>query len=102
MNLIPYLSPPPSSLSLVTNLVFTSKMVALDGYHFKNCAFVECALQTAKGNFRLQECYLQGGFWLDFRGDAQRVARLASIVDWSKATDAVTATFHANGGVSIL
>jgi hypothetical protein len=95
------LTPPPGYLYLIENLVFKSNTITLDGYRFKNCAFVDCALQTETGRFKMEECFLQGTFWLKFEGPAQRIARLASLIDWSVATGDVRAFHHPNGGISI-
>lgn len=65
----------------VENLVFKQKSVNLDGYIFKNCAFVGCVLITSKGNFQLEECFTGPGSVIYFTGDAQRVVRLASLLD---------------------
>ncbi len=95
------LVPPPDLLYLVENLVFKDNLISLDGFRFKNCAFVNCTLKTATGRFKLEECYLQANFWLDFKGNAQRAARLASLVDWSVANQDARVFYHGNGGISI-
>jgi hypothetical protein len=95
------LPPPPSYLYLIHDLVFKEKEIQLDGYHFKNCAFVNCALVTEVGNFKLEECYFQGNWWARFDGNAHNIVRLASIVDWEVATPGVRAVWHPDGAVSI-
>jgi hypothetical protein len=101
MGLTGPLSIPQAPYYAVENLVFKNQRITLDGYHFKNCAFVDCVLRTLTGKFKIEECYLQGSFWLAFADDALRVARLASLVDWNEATAEVRAIYHPNGGVSI-
>lgn len=93
--------PPPSYLQLIENLVFKDENILLDGYRFKNCAFVNCTLQVRSGRFRLEECFLQGGWWANFDGNALKVLKLASILDWSSVVPEYRAKWHANGGVSI-
>jgi hypothetical protein len=94
--------PPPSLLQLVENLVFNNQVINLDGYEFKNCAFVDCTLRTSVGNFKLQECFFQGTWWVDFGGRALTITRLASIVDLEGAEPKYKAIAHPNGGVTIL
>jgi hypothetical protein len=93
--------PPPDHLFLIENLVFKDQTIALDGYRFKNCAFVDCSLKTQMGRFKIEECYLQGNFWLKFEGNAARTARLASLIDWNVADQEVRVFYHPNGGISI-
>lgn len=93
--------PLPDQLFLIENLVFKDQIIALDGYRFKNCAFVDCRLKTVTGRFKIEECYLQGTFWLIFDGNAQRAARLASLIDWSVANQEARVFYHQNGGISI-
>jgi len=40
----------------IDNRVYKNERINLDGYTFRNCAFINCDLNTAKGNFRLQDC----------------------------------------------
>jgi len=91
--------PPP--LYPIENLVFKNQKVTLDGYRFKNCAFVDCTLVVRRGNFRLEECFFQGIWWVEFDGNAGRVVKLCSIVDWSTVGQGLKATVHPNGGVSV-
>jgi hypothetical protein len=53
------------------------------------------------GNFKLEQCYFQGGWWARFDGNAHNVVRLASILDWETAATGVRAEVHPDGGVSI-
>jgi hypothetical protein len=95
------LTPPSDFLFPIENLVFRNQTVVLDGYRFKNCAFVDCVLRTETGRFKIEECYLQSNFWLTFDGNAQRTARLASLLDWEKANQHAKVFYHPNGGISI-
>ena len=96
------LTPIAGLLQLVENLVFKGQVINLDGYQFKNCAFVDCTLRTSIGNFKLQECYFQGAWWADFAGRALTVTRLASILDLEASDAKYRAVVHPNGGVTIL
>lgn len=46
------LTPPPNFLYLIENLVYKDNHLQLDGYRFKNCAFVNCVLHTTSENFK--------------------------------------------------
>jgi len=99
------LPPPPLlpliPLTLIENLVFNEKSIKLDGYRFRNCAFVNCTLEVRRGNFRLEECFFQGNWWCSFDGDAQRIAKLFTILDSATIVPGLKAVLHENGGVSI-
>ncbi len=84
----------------VANLVFKEKQINLDGYTFKNCAFVNCALVTKTGNFILEECFIHPGTVLYFQEKANRVAKLASLVDLKNSPE-LQAIFHADGSCTI-
>jgi hypothetical protein len=95
------LPPPPDGLYLIENLVFKGKKLQLDGYRFKNCAFVDCLFEVNAGNFKIEECFLQGNWWCQFGGIAQRVTKLISILDPESAGPDLKAVVHPNGGVTI-
>jgi hypothetical protein len=58
--------------------VYKNQQVDIDGYHFTNCAFISCTLNTSKGNFSFNNCYFAKTNAL-FGGNAQRVVRLLSL-----------------------
>jgi hypothetical protein len=89
-------------LYLVQNLVFKNQTIPLDGYHFKNCAFVDCTLYVKVGNFRFEEVFFQGNWWCTFDGNALTVTRLNSILDSTKAPAGLRAHMHPNGGITII
>ena len=86
---------------LVENLVFKDQKVNLDGYRFKNCAFINCVLQTHTGNFKLEECFFSNNWSVLFLGKAATAVRLVSITDWSQWNSFLKAKIHPNGGVTI-
>ena len=88
-------------LVLIENLVFKEQRVVMDGYRFKNCAFVDCTMVVRRGNFKIEECFLQGTWWCVFEGNAQRVTKLGSILDWTTVGSDLKAVLHENGGISI-
>jgi hypothetical protein len=96
------LPPPQGLLFLIENLVFKDQEIQLDGYRFKNCAFVNCTLCTHSGNFRIEECFFQGTWWARFSGNAIRLVKLASVVDLEAWNPELKAVIHPSGGVTIL
>jgi hypothetical protein len=88
-------------LFTIENLVYKDAQIELDGYRFKNCAFVNCVLHTASGNFKLEECFVQGNWWAKVDGNALNVMKLASALDWSTVSPEFRAVWHPNGGLSI-
>jgi len=98
---LPRLPPPPGRLYLVENLVFNGDHIQLDGYHFRNCAFAECVFHISAGNFKLEECFLQTNWWVKFEGNAQKVFKLASMMDWQSVSPNYKPVWHPSGGVSI-
>lgn len=88
-------------LVLIENLVFKEKSVVLDGYRFKNCAFVNSVLIVRIGNFAIEECFFGETWWVKFEGNAKRVVRLDSTLDPNTASPVFKAVRHPNGGVSI-
>ena|SRR2546425_7814190 len=54
---------------------YYNQKVTLDGYQFVKCRFDRCTLETAKGSFTLENCYL----WecgVVYSAEAWKVARL--------------------------
>jgi hypothetical protein len=96
------LTPPPDYLYLIENLVFKDQAIQLDGYRFKNCAFVNCTLHVQSGNFRIEECFIQGNWWANLSGDAARVAKLTTSLDQDSIGPALRSVIHPNGGISIV
>ncbi len=102
------LTPPPSFgrplavplfRKTIENYVFTKQTVKLDGYTFKNCAFVECSLLTEIGNFEIEQCFLGQTAFL-FNSNALRTARLCSLLDWDQSP-MLKATIYPNGSVTV-
>ncbi len=91
----------PPLLVPIKDLVFNGQAIELDGYRFQNCAFVDCVLHTRSGRFKIEECFFQSNWWAKFDGNALRVLKLASILDWKSVTPEYRAVWHPNGGVSI-
>lgn len=92
---------PPGFLYPIHNLVYKEKRIMLDGYHFKNCAFVDCVLITNTGNFRIEECFV-GIWWVNFGINATRIVKLTQMLDRNDWNPGLNPTFHENGGFSIL
>jgi hypothetical protein len=85
---------------VIENLVFKERQVHLDGYHFKNCAFISCELLTSNGNFVLEKCFLGNVNRIMFNGSAPRIARLASLLNWETSPE-LRAIHHPDGSVTI-
>jgi len=84
----------------IENVVFKQKRVNLDGYTFRNCAFVDCTLYTSVGNFRLEECFIHSGSFLIFLGNAVRVTKLASLLNFERSPE-LRPEFHPDGSCTI-
>ncbi len=101
------LAPPPAPLTLlerytIDNRVYKNDRIDLDGYTFRNCAFINCVLHTAKGNFYLESCHFHL-CTLHFSGNALRVVRFSSILlgNWDQLNEGLRAQVHPDGSVSI-
>lgn len=99
-------APMPRSLlepHLVENRVYKDTNLSLDGYTFRNCAFINCGLRTTKGSFHLESCYLTNCS-VSFGGSAVRAVRLASLLltDWNQFSEAFRAQVNPDGGITIL
>jgi|SRR6266850_3492050 len=95
--LVPFL---PKISQPIENVVYKQKRITLDGYNFKNCAFIACELYTDVGNFVLEECFLNPQTVFFFREDALRVAKLASLVDFNQSPG-LRAEYHEDGSITI-
>jgi hypothetical protein len=95
--LVPYL---PNVLQPIENVVYKLKQIRLDGYRFKNCAFIGCELYADLGNFVLEECFLNPQTSFFFNNNALRVARLASLLDFQRSPG-LRALFHEDGSLTI-
>jgi hypothetical protein len=85
----------------IENLVFKEQTVNLDGYYFKNCAFVSCVLTTSAGNFVLDECFFGGEWGVRFGGMAPNIVKLTRILDWSEPSVELMPVVSHSGGVTI-
>jgi len=64
---------------VIENRVYKNVQINLDGYTFRNCAFIGCELHTRKGNFFILDCHL-ADCTIYFAGNAIRIVRLSSIL----------------------
>ncbi len=84
----------------IENRVYRDVSLSLDGYTFKNCAFYNCDLQTALGNFTLDRCWL-GDCRIYFGGHSPKILKLASLLDDSFLKQHCTVTVAPDGTISI-
>jgi hypothetical protein len=85
----------------VENLVFKDRVLYLDGYDFKNCAFIGCTLRTTVGNFTLEQCYFGGSWWVYFDGGALNIVKLTRILDWTSPNPGLSPVRDPDGGITI-
>lgn len=101
------LAPPPIIPTLrplrypVENLVFKDRILYLDGYDFKNCAFVGCTLRTTLGNFTLEQCYFGGNWGVWFEGSAPNIVKLTRILDWTNPNPVLSPVIDPDGAITI-
>ena len=94
--LIPY----PRISTPIENVVFKQKNMVLDGYKFKNCAFISCVLHISVGNFVLEECFVNSDTTFIFGENALRVSKVCSLLNYA-ASPGLHPTIHADGSVTI-
>lgn len=85
---------------VIENRVYKNVSLNLDGYSFKNCAFIGCELQVAKGNFFVTSCHFSR-CTLQVTGNSRRVIKLFSMFPPVDAS-AYRANVTPDGGVTIL
>src|SRR5436309_2062025 len=87
---------------VIDNRVYKRVRINLDGYTFRNCAFIDCLLQTAKGNFILESCHLHMCTF-QFSGNALRVAKLCSLLlgNWEQLNEGLRAQIEADGSCTV-
>jgi len=97
----------PSSVDLlekytVENRVYKSQRIYLDGYTFKNCAFINCELHASKGSFHLVDCHFNL-CTLHFSGNALRSVKLSSLLlgTWAQLNEGLRPIVEWDGGVTI-
>jgi hypothetical protein len=76
--------------------------INLDGYTFRNCAFIGCILQTSKGNFHIVDCHITN-YTVYFVGNALRIAKLSSMLldSWGNLNEGIRAKVEPDDGVTI-
>ncbi len=89
-------------LYTVDNRVYKHQDVYLDGYTFRNCAFINCTLHTSKANFHLVSCHFDLCS-VHFSGNALRAVRLSSLLlqDSAQLIEGYRARVDAEGGITI-
>lgn len=87
---------------VIENRVYKNEKVNLDGYTFRNCAFINCLLETAQGNFVLESCHIHLCA-LGFSGYALRAVRLSSILlgTWDQLNEGLRAQVELDGSFTI-
>lgn len=99
------LTPTPFDLQkyVIENRVYKNVQVNLDGYTFRNCAFIGCELRTAKGNFHIVDCHF-GDCSVYFVGNALRIVKLSSMLleSWGQLNEGIRAKVEPDGGATIL
>lgn len=87
---------------VVENRVYKNQRVPLDGYSFKNCAFIECDLHTVKGSFILEDCHITRCM-ATFNGSALRVVKFSSLIlsTWNQLAESLRPTVEPDGGITV-
>jgi hypothetical protein len=87
----------------IENRVYKNVQINLDGYTFRNCAFIGCALHTSKGNFHIVDCHV-ANCSLYFMGNAARSVKLSSMLheSWNNLFEGIRPKVEPDGGVTIL
>ena len=97
---------PQSGLTLqpyrIDGRVYKNNAIALDGYTFVNCVFIDCHLTTVQANFRFTDCHLQN-CKVFFSGDALRSVRLSSVLinNWDHLPEGLRAKVEPDWGFTI-
>jgi hypothetical protein len=84
----------------VRDRVYKQQRVQLDGYIFTNCVFLGCDVFTGRGNFVLRECFFNN-CRLYFVGSANRVVKLANLLELGTIDLGIMPTYHEDGSVTI-
>ncbi|HMD98330.1 MAG TPA: hypothetical protein VKM93_13495 [Terriglobia bacterium] len=87
----------------VRNRVYKAENINLDGYTFKNCAFINCVLATTQGNFTLESCHVSL-CTVQFSGNALRIVKLSSILlgNWDQLNKSLRPYLEPDGALTIL
>lgn len=98
----PRLSRPRFERYLVDSRVYKNQTLNLDGYTFKNCAFVNCALTVHKGHFVFEGCFFSNCS-VSFSGTALKVVKLSSLFigTWDQLIEEFRAGVEQDGGFTI-
>ena len=87
---------------VVDNRVYKNDLIDLDGYTFRNCAFIGCLLKTSKGNFQIISCHFDS-CRVYFSGNSLKAVKLSSLLLGSgeQFGEALRAHRAADGGITI-
>jgi len=87
---------------LVENRVYKNEVVSLDGYTFRNCAFIGCSLLISKGNFHIWDCHI-ANCMAQFGGNALNVVKLSALMlgTWDQFNEELRPSAEPDGGVTI-
>ena len=83
----------------VNNRVYKNQEVQLDGYTFRNCAFINCVLVTLTGNFHIDSCHFHLG-QIYFGGNAFRSIQLSSLL-WGTDMSGFRGKVEPDGSITI-
>jgi hypothetical protein len=86
----------------IENRVYKNVQINLDGYTFRNCAFIGCELHARKGNFHIVDCHISN-CTAYFVGNALRIVKLLSIFleSWGNLNVGLRAKIEPDGGATI-
>ncbi len=87
---------------LVENRVYKNTNINLDGYTFRNCAFVNCILHISKGNFELDSCFIHL-CTLQISGNAATLLKLYSafLGNWAELPQGLRPQIETDGSLTI-
>lgn len=87
---------------IIESRVYKNEQLNLDGYTFKNCAFIQCGLHSSKGNFQIIDCHFNGCA-ATFDGNALRIVRFSALMlaTWEQLIAPFRPTVEQDGGVTI-
>lgn len=86
----------------VSDRVYRDQEINLDGYTFVNCAFINCALRTSKGNFHLEKCFIHLCTLMP-SGDSLRILKIYAIFlgTWTELPEGLRPQVDSDGSVTI-
>ncbi|MBZ5505765.1 MAG: hypothetical protein LAO78_09775 [Acidobacteriia bacterium] len=86
---------------LITDRVYKDQQLNLDGYTFKNCAFINCHLAISNANFSLDKCYFQNSR-VFLSGNALKTVKLTALFARMEIPDSMRAQLDPDNAVTII